>query len=139
MCLEGEMRQVLIPKKIGYAFSLKTTKGEYIPVYKSLFCDDLAQDYYYKKAERSEAKACDDGGGFHFFYSKQAMKHWVEVIGQNRLRERADLSGAFFGLGGGLVRIVGLRCLFEDVFEEGKWGSHKAYRAKYRTILEEVC
>jgi len=131
MCLDlGTGERVHIDKKIGYAVTEKRD-DYYIPFYCVSYNYEKEKRYratYRSYTTDEEGIICKEiairknskVGGFYFFPTKHgALK--LKNLGGNRYRD-----------------IVVIRCLFEDIFEKGKWCGNITYRAKFRTILEEV-
>ena len=129
MCLQLPKERVKIKKKIGYACTTKIIdwddKHKYVPIYFPDFRYELGIRYEanrgYQGNDVIDKRSTD--GGFYFFHSKASAKKFLHKY----------LRGSIYG-----VKSLVVKCIFEDVFEKGKWNDHVAYRAKFRTIIEEV-
>jgi hypothetical protein len=133
MCLHLPKERVKIKKKIGYACTTKIIdwddKHKYVPIYFPDFRYELGIRYVANRGYQGNdvIDKRSENGGFYFFHSKASAKKFL--LNKNYLKNRDSIYR---------VKKLVVKCLFEDVFEKGKWDGHVAYRAKFRTILEDV-
>lgn len=122
MCLDGNVSSVNIQQMTGYAFCRKQNDS-YIPCYYNHYKYEKGVRY---AAEDLEAEFGGFDGGFYFFKNKKDMLHVKQCI--ERMNKIVGVQ----------MNLVGVLARFEGVFEKGTYAGYVAYRAQYRTILEEV-
>jgi hypothetical protein len=123
----GSEKRVDIDKMVGYAVATRFLSGKTI-----WYCPIYFTSYSYKRGEKARATyySCTDEerlvrknskyGGFYFFPTIKSAEKLKGMEGEY-----------------GFDYVI-LRCAFKEVFEKGLWYEIVAYRAKFRTILEEV-
>ena len=124
MCLVCESK-ASTPQQIGYAVSVKITDGANAGTYLGLYwgCGYVQNERYCAE------NTYKDYYGFHGFYDLDTAKDYLQVF--NACHNDTTR-----------FRRVIIKCLFEEVMATGIQEIEDlqlpAFRAKYRTILEEI-